>query len=51
MNSNDSELNMIKEEHDFELMFQRSYAHMIERMKKDLIAIKIEANDLIESQR
>lgn len=41
MKSTDDELQMIKEEHDFELMFQRSYAHMIERMKKDLVAIKI----------
>lgn len=49
MKSTDDELTMIKEEHDFELMYQRSYAHMIERMKRDLIAIKITANELHES--
>jgi len=49
MKSNDDELTMIKEEHDFELMFQRSYAHMIDRMKKDLVAIKISANEMSES--
>lgn len=49
MKSTDDELTVIKEEHEFELMFQRSYAHMIERMKKDLIAIKISANELSES--
>lgn len=47
--STDDELGQIKEEHDFEQMFQRSYMHMIERMKKDLIAIKIEAHELHES--
>ena len=49
MKSTDDELTMIKEEHEFELMHQRSYAHMIDRMKKDLIAIKIEANDMTDS--
>lgn len=41
MKSTDDELYMIREEHEYELMFQRSYTHMIERMKKDLVAIKI----------
>jgi type I site-specific restriction endonuclease len=35
----------VKHEHDYELMFQRSYKHMLGRMKKDLIAIKIEATE------
>lgn len=51
MKSTDDELSMIKEEHDFELMHQRTYAHMIERMKRDLIAIKIQANELHDSQK
>lgn len=49
MQSTDDELTFIKEEHEFELMFQRSYGHMIERMKKDLIAIKIQANEMHDS--
>jgi len=51
MKSTDDELGQIREEHDFELMFQRSYQHMIERMKRDLIAVRIEANELHESAR
>jgi hypothetical protein len=47
--STEDELSMIREEHDFEIMFQRSYQHMIERMKKDLIAIKIKASEINES--
>ena len=47
--STEDELTMIKEEQEFELMFQRTYVHMIERMKKDLIAIKIKATDLNDS--
>ena len=49
MKSTDDELSQIREEHDFELMFQRSYQHVIERMKRDLIAVRIEANELHES--
>lgn len=49
MQSTDDELSMIKEEHEFELMYQRSYTHMIDRMKKDLIAIKIQANEMQDS--
>jgi hypothetical protein len=42
---------MIKDEHDFELMFQRTYNHMIERMKRDLIALSIKANELHDSHK
>lgn len=42
---------MIKDEHDFELMFQRTYNHMIERIKRDLIALQIKANELHESHK
>jgi len=39
-------LDSVKHDHDYELMFQRSYEFMLQRMKKDLISIKIHANDL-----
>jgi hypothetical protein len=42
---------MIKDEHDFELMFQRTYYHMIDRIKKDIIALNIQANDLRDSNK
>ena len=42
---------MIKDEHDFEMMFQRVYQHMIERIKKDLIALQIKANEMHESHK
>lgn len=44
-------LDRVKHEHDYELMFQRSYKHMLARMKKDLIAIKIDSNDLHSSYK
>ena len=49
MKSTEDELGDIKDEHDFELMYQRTYYHMTERMKKDLIAMQIKANDMHES--
>lgn len=42
---------MIRDEHDFENMFQRVYQHMIERMKRDLIAIQIKSNELHGSDK
>ena len=51
MKSTQSELEQIKEEHDFELMFQRQYYHMLDRMKKDLISTQIKANELHESYK
>lgn len=42
---------MIKDEHDFELMFQRTYYHMIDRIKKDIIALNISAYDLRDSNK
>ena len=39
-------LENINETHDFELMLQRTYKHMIERMHKDLIATQIRAQEL-----
>jgi chromosome segregation ATPase len=49
--SAEDELAQIRDEHDFELMFQRTYYHMIERMKRDLIALQIEANDMHDSHK
>ena len=42
---------MIKDEHDFEVMFQRVYMHMTERIKRDLIAIQIKANEMHDSYK
>ena len=47
----EDELSMIKDEHDFELMFQRTYYHMIDRIKKDIIAINIVAREVRESHK
>jgi hypothetical protein len=49
--SAEDELSMIRDEHDFELMFQRSYYHMIDRIKKDIIALNISAYDLRDSNK
>jgi hypothetical protein len=49
--SAEDELSMIKDEHDFELMFQRSYYHMIDRIKKDIIALNISSYDLRDSNK
>ena len=49
--SAEGELGMIKDEHDFEMMFQRVYQHMIERIKKDLIALQIKANEMHDSHK
>jgi len=42
---------MIKDEHDFEVMFQRTYYHMIDRIKKDIISINIVAREVHESHK
>lgn len=39
----------MKERHDFEMLFQHQYQHMLDRMKKDLISLQLESNDLTES--
>jgi hypothetical protein len=49
--SAEDELSMIKDEHDFELMFQRTYYHMIDRIKKDIISINIVAREVHESHK
>lgn len=49
--SAEGELGMIKDEHDFEMMFQRAYQHMIERIKKDLIALQIKASEMHDSHK
>jgi len=45
------ELEVVTERHDFEKMYQEQYKHMLDRMKKDLIALQLISNDLIESLR
>jgi hypothetical protein len=47
----EDELSMIKDEHDFELMFQRTYYHMLDRIKKDIISINIVAREVRESHK
>ena len=37
--------------HAMEMMLQRTYKHMINRMQADLIACQIEANELQESHK
>lgn len=45
------ELDLVTERHDFEKMYQEQYKHMLDRMKKDLIALQLISNDLVESLR
>ena len=44
-----NELAHVKMTHDFESLFQYQYQHMLDRMKKDLIALQLVSNDYIES--
>jgi len=37
--------------HAYQEMFQRQFKHMLDRMKKDLIALQLTINDLQESLR
>ena len=45
------ELGSVTERHDFEKMYQEQYRYMLDRMKKDLIALQLISNDLVESLR
>ena len=45
------ELEDVTERHDFEKMYQEQYKYMLDRMKKDLIALQLISNDLVESLR
>jgi hypothetical protein len=47
----EDELSLIRDDHDFELMYQRSYYHMIDRLKKDTIAVNIQAREVRESHK
>ena len=38
-------LDGIKRDHEYQMMVQRSYQHMIHRMNQDLIAIQIRFNE------
>lgn len=44
-----TEMDEIKEAAEFEMMKQRQYKHMIQRIQQDLIAMKIKVNDRQES--
>lgn len=48
---NESELDHIKEEHNFEKLTQQTYEHMLHRMKADLIASQIRSQELKESMK
>ena len=45
------QLDTLKDNHDMEMMLQRTYKHMINRMQQDLIACQISANELHESHK
>lgn len=40
---------LIKEEEDFQRLYQEQYIHMLKRMKKDMVALQLDSNDLTES--
>jgi len=40
-----------KRKHDIKMMEQQSYYYMISRMKKDMIALSIDTNELSESHK
>lgn len=42
-------LDWIKEEEDFQKLYQEQYIHMLKRMKKDMVALQLQSNDLTES--
>lgn len=46
-----NDLQSVKFEHDTQKLYQDSYTHMLTRMKKDLIALQLQSNDLTESLR
>jgi len=43
------DLDEVTEEHLENQLFQNTYQHMLNRMKKDLIALQLVSNDLTES--
>ena len=51
IDTGDEDLKQIKETHDFEQMNQRQYKHMMSRMRQDLIATQITANELHEAYK
>lgn len=46
-----NDLQSVKFEHDTQKLYQDSYTHMLTRMKKDLIVLQLQSNDLTESLR
>lgn len=47
----EAELEYVNERHQFQAMEKRTRQHMLDRMKKDLIALTLKINDLTESLR
>jgi hypothetical protein len=45
------ELDYIEEQHLFQRLNKATYQHMMDRMKKDLIALTMTINDLTDSLR
>jgi hypothetical protein len=45
------EWDTIKKRHDYEILYQCTYSHMLDRMKKDLISLQLTTNDLSISLR
>jgi hypothetical protein len=50
-NQNQTELDGLKEEHEFEKLTQNQYEHMLERMRKDLISSQLRSQDLYQSMK
>ena len=46
-----SQYEQIKEETDFEMMNQRQYLHMIQRMQADLVSTQINANEMMDANK
>ena len=51
MQAGQTKLDDVSEKHSFELLNQATYQHMLRRMKKDLIALQLRSNALVESIR
>ena len=50
-NSNQTELDALVEEHEFEKLAGQQYEHMVKRMKADLIASQLRSQELKESMK
>ena len=50
-NNAKANIESVNEQHDFQMLHQQQFIHMLSRMKKDLIALQIKTNALQESLR